>query len=391
MRPSRFIPLALSILFLLAPGAAAKAPLGDAFYTPPKSIPGKAHGDIIWYRPLDSSSNFFSRSASSTMLVLYRSTGIDGKTVAVSGAISFPKGKAPKGGFPTLTFAHGTTGIADQCAPTKFPLHDDKYSKDLRKQMDLYLKAGYAVANTDYEGLGTPGGHPYLVGVSEGRSVLDIVRAARKINPRVGKRFAIMGHSQGGHAALWAAALARKFTPELQLKGTVAYAPASHIKDQAGLLDALKDPTPLSALVATIFRGNEIADPSLKILSILTDKVSGLYPSVDERCLSDLAKPDSWGGIAPSEIVREGTDRAPLLAAVDRNDPENLTIRTPLFIGQGTADGTVIPIFTDQLNNELSQKGTKVTYKKYEGVDHGGIPEAAKVAARAYLKKKVGR
>ena len=71
---------------------------------------------------------------------------------------------------------------------------------------------------TDYEGLGTPGDHPYLIGVSEGRSVLDMVRAARKLDSNLGKRVVIAGHSQGGHAALWAASLQRSWTPELNAR-----------------------------------------------------------------------------------------------------------------------------------------------------------------------------
>ena len=51
--------------------------------------------------------------------------------------------------------------------------------------LQRWLKAGYAVVRTDYEGLGTPGVHPYLVGRSEGRSVLDAVRAARALDPRL--------------------------------------------------------------------------------------------------------------------------------------------------------------------------------------------------------------
>src|SRR5438034_153657 len=83
--------------------------------------------------------------------------------------------------------------------------------------------AGYAVIRTDYQGLGTPGIHEYLVGIAEGRSTLDIVRAAHRLDSRVSGRMAIAGHSQGGHAALWGAALAPRWTPELKLRGTVAF------------------------------------------------------------------------------------------------------------------------------------------------------------------------
>ena len=87
----------------------------------------------------------------------------------------------------------------------------------MNKSLDAWLKAGFAVVRTDYQGLGTPGTHEYLVGQDEGHSVLDIVRAARQVDSTLGKRVIIGGHSQGGHAALWAAALAPKWTPELDV------------------------------------------------------------------------------------------------------------------------------------------------------------------------------
>jgi pimeloyl-ACP methyl ester carboxylesterase len=88
-------------------------------------------------------------------------------------------------------------------------------------------------------GLGTPEIHPYLVGVSEGRAVLDSVRAARQIpNVGAGVSFAVWGHSQGGQATLYAGLLARQYAPELRLVGVAAAAPATDLatlmKDDRG-------------------------------------------------------------------------------------------------------------------------------------------------------------
>ena len=127
-----------------------------------------------------------------------------------------------------------------------------------QKLLNRWLKAGYAVVRTDYEGLGTPSTHPYLIGVSQGRSVLDMVRAARKLDRTLGKKVVIAGHSQGGHAALWAGSLAGKWTPELDVRGTLALAPASHLGEQAGLLGALTSASPLSGLAAMIVRGVDV-------------------------------------------------------------------------------------------------------------------------------------
>ena len=56
------------------------------------------------------------------------------------------------------------------------------------------MAAGSIVAATDYEGMGTPGPHPYLVGISEGRSGLDAALAARQIpGAEAGDRLGVMG------------------------------------------------------------------------------------------------------------------------------------------------------------------------------------------------------
>src|SRR5919108_1440687 len=203
-----------------------KGPKGAAFYTPPGNAKGR-HGALIWARR-ETGSDALNRGS---RLLLYRSTGLDGKPNAVSGSLTLPKGKPPRGGWPVISYAHGTTGSADACAPTRgFDANTlVSYAYPLLRR---WLKAGYALVRTDYEGLGTPGVHLYLQGMSEGRSVLDAVRAARQFEPRLSKRFVIAGHSQGGHAALFAAAAAPAWVPELKLRGTVAFAPASHLKTQ---------------------------------------------------------------------------------------------------------------------------------------------------------------
>ncbi|HET8756339.1 MAG TPA: lipase family protein [Solirubrobacteraceae bacterium] len=190
-----FLALLVAFAVLAAPASAdaRKAPEGAAFYTPPKHLHGK-HGGLIWARRQKGSDAL--KGARRNTLLLYRSKGLSGSLTAVSGSLAIPKGKPPKGGWPVITYAHGTTGSADACAPTRG--YDAgslvSYAYPLLKR---WLKAGYAVVRTDYDGLGTPGVHGYLVGRSEGGSVLDAVRAARAFDHRLSKRFVIAGHSQG--------------------------------------------------------------------------------------------------------------------------------------------------------------------------------------------------
>jgi pimeloyl-ACP methyl ester carboxylesterase len=346
------------------------------------------HGQLIEKRKLTGQAALV--SAGRNWFVKYRSVGVDGKAINVSGVVSLPKGKAPKNGWPVITYDHGTTGIADQCAPSRDSISNPAhvYNSYAYPLLNRWLKAGYAVVRTDYQGLGTAGAHQYLVGVAEGRSTLDIVRAAHKLDKRVSNRFAIAGHSQGGHAALWGARLAPSWTPDLKLRGTVAFAPASHISEQIALVSAVKSPGGgLSAEAALIIRGIDLVNPGLHLSSLFTDKFAALYPQTLTKCLPQLGQSDSIGGLPPSEFFKQSSDLSGLARAANRSDPENLTIKSPLDVEQGKQDTTVAPGLTDDLVKQLRRRGGKVVYRKYDKTDHAGVVVSAAVHATNYIKR----
>ncbi len=379
--------LAIPLAGIVTPADAKvrTGPPGTAFYKPPHKLPGKRHGDPIWVRPLHGAAAL--KPAGRNQLILYRSVDASGKQVAVSGMITLPKGKPPKGGWPVLSWAHGTSGIADICAPSRAAT--SLINSYIDPVLSSWLKAHFAIVRTDYQGLGTPGVHGYLVGKDEGRSVLDIISAARKVDRSIGKRVIIGGHSQGGHAALWAAALAPKWSPGLDVRGTVAFAPASHVEAQAKVIATLTTPGSISGLAALILRGVDSSRPSLHLSSVLSPQGAALYPQTLTTCLPQLDAPSSFGGLAPTQIFNTGANLVPAETALGKNDPEHLRIRTPLFIGQGTADTTVFKVFTDQLAQELGKRGTKITYRTYDGVNHGGIPAVADPDALAFARREV--
>lgn len=364
----------------------SKGPRGAAFYTPPKAFP-TAHGKLIWHRKAGGLTPI---KGASNELVLYTSKTPKGKTVAVSGSVSVPKGKAPNHGWPVISYAHGTTGTADSCAPTRVTGRSPvaPYVSYIDPELKAWVQAGYAVVRTDYQGLGTPGDHPYLIGSAEGRSVLDIVSAARKLDSDIGKRYLIAGHSQGGHAALFAAGEANDYSPQLKLKGTVAYAPASHILTQAQALPSLTTPSGLSALAALIVKGATTATKTVNVPRLLSDEALALYPQVDKSCLAQLSQSDSFGGIAPSDLLRDGADTGPLYGVLEPENPDVKT-KAPILLAQGTADTTVFKFFTDQLNDELIASGDDVTYEVFDGVNHGEIPAAAEGDALKFFKKRL--
>jgi pimeloyl-ACP methyl ester carboxylesterase len=375
-----------------APASAAKVPGGPAgtrFYTPPKKLPGKHHGDLIRARRLKGPAAL--KAAGSNRLVLYRSAGFDGRTIAVSGTVSVPRGKPPKGGWPVISWGHGTTGIADTCAPSRDtrgnPAHG--YVAYAYPTLNGYLKAGYAVVRTDYQGLGTPGTHQFLVGVPEGRSMLDMVRAARKLDPRLSKRVALVGHSQGGQAVLYAASLARRWTPELKIRGTVAFAPVSHLAEQAAVIPNLSGPGfgNLSAYAAIILRGIDSAKPSLHVKrTLLSARAAKLYGQTLDRCQAELVQPSSYGGMAPADVLEPGADLSALEKALGaHDDAEALKIRTPVRVEQGTGDTTVFSTFTDDLVKQYTERGNPVTYRTYDGASHSGVVTAANQDALRFL------
>ena len=370
-----------------ADAAGRKGPAGGAFYKGPKQTP-KGHGKLIWQRNATKLTPIAGARLNKT--ILYTSRSPAGDRIVVSGSVSVPKGKAPKGGWPVISWAHGTTGAADACAPTRIRPNSvmAPYVAYVHPQMEDWVRAGYAVVATDYQGLGTPGPHPYLVGEAEGRSVVDIVSAARQLVPSLGKRFLIAGHSQGGQSSLFAASLADEWAPKLKLRGTVAYAPASHLSEQAKFLPSLTTPSGLSALVTLIFKGASTASDDLKPGKFLTAEAKALYPQTEQLCLAQLAESDSLGGLAPADLLRGSADLDPLYSVLDDMNPA-VEIGPPVLLAQGGADTTVFPTFTDMLNGELDKLGDEVTYKTYPGVNHGAIVAAAEANALSFFEKRL--
>jgi fermentation-respiration switch protein FrsA (DUF1100 family) len=292
-----------------------------------------------------------------------------------------------------ISYGHGTTGVSDACTPSRDSATSiaHPYISYIYPVLDAWLKKGYAVLRTDYQGLGTPGVHPFLIGAAEGRSVIDIVRAARQLNAKVGRSWVAAGHSQGGHAVLFAGAEAGSWAPELKMRGVVAYAPASHIEDQVKLAPNLTSPGGgLSAFGGLIVAGAAAGSTTVDVNAVLSDTARAYVPQLDTKCVFQLGQPDSWGGLAPADIVRPDYDPAPLYKVLEDSEPSRLKFGSvPVLIAQGDADQTVFKSFTDQLNTSLTGNGSKVTYKVYPGVNHGAIPTAASKDADAFIKGRL--
>ncbi|HEV2738344.1 MAG TPA: lipase family protein [Candidatus Elarobacter sp.] len=354
--------------------APAAGPPGAAFYVPPSPLPPGRHGDVIWTRPLTTAAAL--PHASQNVLVLYHTTSVDGRDVAVSGTVAIPSGTPPRrGGWPVISWAHGTTGDAPACTPSLDDANAPEhwYLGPVDALLDSFVARGYAVVQTDYEGQGTPGVHPYLVGVAEGRDVVDMVRAARAVSPQIGSRYVVMGHSQGGQSALFAASLARAWAPELAPLGGVALAPASHLGPWLRGLTSRQEPYLGFGFAALLIRGYASIDPAIHPERLLSDAAMPLQPQLTDRCVLGLIKPDSWAGISPAKAFRSDADLAPLLRQADANEPGAQAYGIPLLMLQGTADTTVAPASTDLVRSELCAKQATLTYRAMPGATHNGM------------------
>lgn len=209
----------------------------EGFYEPPADPGVSAPGGLISFEPMHAYLVPGVRLRARAWRILYRSTGATGEPTAVSGVLLVPEQARRAGPLPLVGFGVGTHGIGDDAAPSRLISTGRDWEAGL---MALVLARGIAVAVTDYEGLGTPGDHVYMVGRALGMNVLDSMRAARELLPEElpqGGPAAIMGYSEGGVAAAWAAQLQPTYAPEMTLAGVAAGAAAADMELAGPSLD----------------------------------------------------------------------------------------------------------------------------------------------------------
>ncbi|MGW7350340.1 lipase family protein [Streptomyces sp. NPDC054784] len=271
---------AVSLGVVAMPSAQAEDPR-PPFYEPPASLPA-ANGDVV----RSEASEYYLDPLKAIKVdahvnrVMYRSTDGRGEPVAVTGTVITPKSAWPGGGErPVIGYAPGTQGIDDKCAPSRQLAHGTEYEGLFVKGL---LARGYAVAMTDYEGLGTPGTHTYINREVSGTALIDVVRAAQRLPeadlPDDGP-VAITGYSQGGGAAASAAELAPEYAPELDLKGVSAGAVPADLAKTAGKLDNSLYSAFLGYSLAGLAAGYD-----LDLAPYLNDKGEKFLADVGKEC-----------------------------------------------------------------------------------------------------------
>lgn len=324
--------------------------------------------------------------ASQINVMTYLMPNVQGKSSKATALVMFPKTPQPQGGWRTVVWSHGTTGIGDSCAPSNNVLNER--FEILAKSL---LAAGYVIVAPDYEGLGTSGIHPYLNLESAANSALYAVKAVQeKYKTNFSKSWMSIGQSQGGHASLGIAEYANQ-NPDF--KGAVATAPASSlgyiitkVAPQAITGIEAGEATgdyPVGASIAVYAEllayaaltgvGIKAYDPQFNLSQIFQDdakliaeKAEGttgenglcLQPLMNEF-MADIAK---FKQTNPGKKIMEypglkaGFEQDPVIAKfLIENQPATKTMNKPIYVVQGGRDTAVPYQVTAELVRKLNE------------------------------------
>ncbi|EKS70245.1 MULTISPECIES: alpha/beta fold hydrolase [unclassified Caballeronia] len=356
-----------------------------AFYNWTKAIPSKT-GQLLRTEPLTGQQEL--ASAQENIRLLYVSTdGIDNQTpVVVSGALFLPKGTPPRGGWPLMAWAHGTVGSADICAPS-FAGRSDR---DIR-YLNYWLARGYAIVATDYQGLGTPGIHPYGLTRPLAYDVLDSIRAVQNGSFPLSKRVVVFGQSQGGRAAFATAVYAKSYAPDLDIVGVVATGtPYSTGQDLAAAehVEAHRSVVPTFAYNVLRLTTAERLDSSFTPADYLSSRAIETFHLSQRACLHEIER-----DIVEKKLTyNDSFVRSP--SAVFNNIERMAAYPTlnsdiPVFIGTGGKDRDVFVPSQVALVTNACKAGDRIEWHFYPALNHsetvnGSLVDSTRFVASAF-------
>ncbi|MGW0179555.1 lipase family protein [Nocardia sp. NPDC003345] len=197
------------------PAAAAPlypAPDPDPFYRAPADISDKSPGEILETRVMPPLPIF---PGTTVTLVKFRSNNSRGLPIAATTTVLTPQWRAPDG--PLLSYQHIINGLGAQCAVSRV-LYTSDPTLQVREAaaLNAALARGWSVALPDHLG------PTFAYGAARlgGQITLDNIRAVRAAGLGLqNSRVAMAGYSGGGMATAWAAALAPRYAPELDIAG----------------------------------------------------------------------------------------------------------------------------------------------------------------------------
>jgi uncharacterized membrane protein HdeD (DUF308 family) len=334
-----------------------------AFYDQPDELPDGPTGTIIRSEVIDGAI-----PRATTYRVLYTSTGYDGEPTAVSGLVVVPDTPAPPEGRRVLAYTHGTVGVAPRCAPSLQTPPEPL----LHEGGQLFVDAGYVIAASDYQGLGTAGPHPYVLGEFAGMNELDNVRAAINLaEADAGSDFVVWGHSQGGQGAAFTGQLSATYAPELNLLGVAAGGPPSDLID----LIKVNAETQVGKILVSMAINSwaEVYDDA-SLDQLVEPSARPIVARIAENCLYNqaqiLASVPAVLALELSFLSQPVWEVEPWRTIADGNQLPRNEIGAPILLVQSEADAIITPDVTAAYRDRLCGLGETVEHHGLAGITH---------------------
>ncbi|GAC70636.1 lipase family protein [Gordonia soli] len=367
-----------------------------AFSAAPATAAPVRPGEVVGVRDLPR--NLWVPGSAKASVLTYGTTDTFGKPALSTGTVFIPSGTAPAGGWPVISWAHGTAGLGDSCAPSRrgpaLPERDLPY-------LGNWLKQGYAIVASDYTGLGTPGLPTYLDGRTTAHNVVDMVAAGREhsrdlpVGQRLSRSWAVVGQSQGGGAAIYTARYATQFGGrELDYRGAAGTGTPAYIEQ---LLLAAGPKVPpiaispaLTAYVSYIVASLRYAHPELGIDRILTPTGKRWAARAETACVEDFEA--ELRGVSLGDYFSAPLASRPNFVGVLRDYmamPES-GFDKPFYMGHGLVDTDVPFPTTAAYVARLTANRQPVTFRTYPS-DHSGTLIASQADSIPFVNRLFGR
>ena len=259
-----------------------------------------------------------------------------------------------------MSWAHGTTGTGDRCAPSRLTPYSPPMAAEL-------VGAGFVVAGTDYYGQDgfeeDTAVHPYLVGEIEGRNVLDIARSARR-GFGAGSTVVTWGHSQGGHASLWAHGIASSYASELDLVGSAAFAPVTDVASFAAR--GVTDPA-MTPITVEIVQGWATGYEQVDFGDVLIPEAAERARLTVQECVGGI---EGIGGDPVGTVFQKQPSRLDAWAEAAQLNAAPAAGDAPVLLSHGGRDGLVSIEATDDYAASLCGAGVDAQYYRLPQGDH---------------------